>query len=163
MRAAISMLPIAFTGNNGPVRRADQTGDNEGVPVTEFRIVMDRLLRDHGHADDRRPRARRARSRRRRTGVAVVNETLAKRLFPTLDPAAVVGQRDPDRIGSTARPTRSSAWPRTCDRGGPTRRPILRCMCRSHQNPSPSMSYVVRAARRSGGAQRIRFARRWRR
>ena len=52
------MLPIAFTGNNGPVRRVDQTDPNEGVPVTEFRIVMDRLLRDDGHPGRCGPRAR---------------------------------------------------------------------------------------------------------
>ena len=39
--SAISLLPIGATGTNGPVRRVDQLGDNEGVPVTEFRIVMD--------------------------------------------------------------------------------------------------------------------------
>ena len=84
-------MPIAFTGNNGPVRRLDQTGENEGVPVTEFRIVMDQYFETMGIPmiagrvlDDR--------DQAGTTAVAVINETLAKRLFPTLDPPAVVGQ-----------------------------------------------------------------------
>src|SRR5687768_8246749 len=88
--SAISLLPVAATGNNGPVRRIDQTGDTDGVPVTEFRIVMDGYFETMGvpmlagRALDQRDRAG-------TTAVAVVNETLAKRLFPNLDPANVVG------------------------------------------------------------------------
>ena len=48
--SAINMLPIANTGFNGPVRRLDQTGDNEGVPVTEHRAVMDRYFETMGVA-----------------------------------------------------------------------------------------------------------------
>ena len=39
--SAINMLPVAATGSNGIVRRPDQLGDGEGVPVTEVRAVMD--------------------------------------------------------------------------------------------------------------------------
>ena len=95
--SGISMLPIAFTGNNGPVRRIDQTGDNEGVPVTEFRIVMDRYFETMGipiiagrPLDDR--------DRANTTPAVVLNETVAKRLFPTLDPPAAIGQSDPHRL-----------------------------------------------------------------
>jgi putative ABC transport system permease protein len=89
--SAINMLPVAATGSNGPVRRPDQLGDREGVPVTEMRVVMDgypsamgvRLLA--GRAIEARDDARAA-------PVAVVNEALASRLWPTLMPSEVVGQ-----------------------------------------------------------------------
>ncbi|HUQ87948.1 MAG TPA: ABC transporter permease, partial [Vicinamibacterales bacterium] len=100
--SGISLLPIANTGNNGPVRRVDQTSDNEGVPVTEFRIVMDRYFETMGV----RMIAGRPIDDRDRAGAplaAVVNETLAKRLFPTLDPPAVIGQ--PIRIFGNQGPT----------------------------------------------------------
>ena len=48
MRARSACCRSPHTGNNGPVRRIDQTGDNEGVPVTEFRIVMDRYFETMG-------------------------------------------------------------------------------------------------------------------
>ncbi len=99
--SAISLLPIAQTGNNGPVRRIDQTQDNEGVPVTEFRIVMDRYFDTMG-IPMMAGRALDERDRRSSAMVAVVNETLAKRLFPNLAPAAVVGQ--PIRIFGNAGP-----------------------------------------------------------
>ena len=78
---------------NGPVRRIDQTGDNEGVPVTEFRIVMDRYFETMGVPMV----AGRALDERDRQGtpfVAVVNETLAQRLFP--EPRSAGGARTAD-------------------------------------------------------------------
>ena len=41
--SAINMLPVAYRLQR-PVRRLDQTGDNEGVPVTEYRTVVDRYF-----------------------------------------------------------------------------------------------------------------------
>jgi len=78
--SAIDMLPVAATGHNGPVRRPDQTGERDGVPVTEVRVVMDgyapamglRLLA--GRAIDDRDRAT-------TPPVVVVNDTLAGRLW----------------------------------------------------------------------------------
>ena len=46
--SAIDMLPVAATGHNGPVRRADQTGERDGVPVTEVRVVMDGYVETMG-------------------------------------------------------------------------------------------------------------------
>ena len=141
--SAISLLPIANTGNNGPVRRIDQTRDDEGVPVTEFRIVMDGYFETMGmrmvagRPLDERDRANDAK-------VAVVNETLAKRLFPTLEPAAVVGQQirifgnqaPPNQIVGVVGNIRS----RRVD--APTDPEVYVAF---DQNPSPSMTMVVRA------------------
>jgi putative ABC transport system permease protein len=143
--SGISMLPIAFTGNNGPVRRIDQTGDADGVPVTEFRIVMDRYFETMGipivagRAIDDRDRAN-------TTGMAVVNETLAKRLFPALTPPAVVGQRI--YVGAAATPLQLdivgvSADVRSRRVDAP---PDPEVYVSFDQTPSPSMTFTVRAA-----------------
>jgi putative ABC transport system permease protein len=90
--SAINMLPIANTGNNGPVRRVDQTGERDGVPVTEVRVVADgyaeamglHLLAGRGIDERDGPQS---------APVAVVNRTLAARLWPGVAPVDVVGQR----------------------------------------------------------------------
>ena len=141
--SAISLLPIGATGNNGPVRRVDQLGDNEGVPVTEFRIVMDRYFETMGiplvagRSLDERDR--------KSTGfVAIVNETLARRLFPNLEPAAVVGQ--PIRIFGNSGPTNEIVGVAANIR---SRRPDMvpdpEVYVPFEQNPAPALSYVVRA------------------
>lgn len=89
--SAINMLPIANTGNNGPVRRVDQVGLDEGVPVTEVRVVAE------GYAETMGLRlvAGRAIDARDVAGaqpVAVVNQALASRLWPTVAASEVVGQ-----------------------------------------------------------------------
>jgi putative ABC transport system permease protein len=142
--SGISLLPIAFTGNNGPVRRADQTGENDGVPVTEFRIVMDRYFETMGIPliagrafDDR--------DRKGNVFVAVVNETLAQRLFPNLAPAAVVGQQI--RLFGTTGPTNEVIG---VARNVRSRRadmpPDPEVYVSFVQNPTPSMTFAVRAA-----------------
>jgi len=141
--SGISMLPIAFTGNNGPVRRADQTGDNDGVPVTEFRIVMNRYFETMGipimagRAPDERDRAN-------TPAVAVVNETLAKRLFPTLDPPQILGQ--PIRIGNVGGATLEVVGVAANVRSRrPDMPPDPEVYVAFEQNPAPSMTLVVRA------------------
>jgi len=100
--SAINLLPIGQTGRNGTVRRTDQIGDNDGVPVTEFRVVMDRYFETMGMriVTGRSPDER---DRKGSTFLAVVNDTLAKRLFPTPADADVVGQ--PIRIFGSDGPT----------------------------------------------------------
>lgn len=141
--SGISLLPIAATGNNGPVRRADQAGENEGVPVTEFRIVMDRYFETMGMAmlagrtlDDRD---------RNGTGfVAVINETLAQKLFPNQAPAAVVGQHI--RIFGATGPTNEVIGIAANIRSRrPEMPPDPEVYVPFAQNPSPSMTFVVRA------------------
>ncbi len=141
--SAISLLPIAQTGNNGPVRRVDQTQDNEGVPVTEFRIVMDRYFDTMG-VPMMAGRALDERDRKSSTLVAVVNETLAKRLFPNLEPAAVVGQ--PIRIFGNAGPTNEIVGVAANVRSRrPDAVPDPEVYVSFDQNPTPGLSYVVRA------------------
>lgn len=141
--SAISLLPIGQTGNNGPVRRIDQTGDNDGVPVTEFRIVMDRYFETMGirlvagrSLDDR--------DRKSTSLVAVVNETLAGRLFPNLKPSEVVGQ--PIRLFSTTGPTSEIIGVAANVRSRrPDAPPDPEVYVAFDQNPTPGMNYVVRA------------------
>ena len=142
--SGISLLPIANTGNNGPVRRIDQTRDDEGVPVTEFRIVMDRYFETMGM----KMAAGRPIDDRDRSGaplVAVVNETLAKRLFPTLEPPAVVGQQI--RIFGNKGPANEivgvAANIRSRRVDAPTDPEVYVSF---EQNPAPSMTFAVRAA-----------------
>jgi predicted permease len=141
--SAISLLPIGATGNNGPVRRVDQLGDIEGVPVTEFRIVMDRYFETMGIAmvagrpfDDRD---------RKTTGlVAVVNETLARRLFPNRQPADIVGQ--PIRIFGDNGPTNEIVGIAANIRSRrPEMPPDPEVYVPFEQNPAAGLTYVVRA------------------
>jgi predicted permease len=140
--SGISVLPIAFTGFNGPVRRLDQTGHNDGVPVTEFRVVMDRYFETMGiPLIAGRPLDER--DRPATTAVAVVNATLAERLFPTLSPAAVVGQQI--RLGGTNAPTEVVGVAANVRSRRPDAPPDPEVYVAFDQNPNPSMSYVVRA------------------
>jgi putative ABC transport system permease protein len=138
--SAINLLPVANTGFNGPVRRMDQTGDNEGVPVTEYRTVMDRYFETMGVPIV----AGRALDERDRQGapfVTVVNDTLARRLFPKMDPPQVIGQQirvygNPAEIVGVSANVRSRR---------PEMAPDPELYVSFAQQPSPNMTYVVRA------------------
>ena len=139
--SAINLLPIGATGFNGPVRRLDQLGANEGVPVTEFRTVMDGYFDTMGipmiagRALDHRSNT---------TPVVVVNETLARRLYPNLAPADVVGQQV--RLSGNNVPANEIIGVAANVR---SRRPDMvpdpEIYLSFEQSPSPTMSYVVRA------------------
>lgn len=141
--SAINMLPIANTGNNGPVRRVDQLAPDDGVPVTEVRVVMDgyaeamglRLLAGRAIGEGDRPGA---------PPVVVVNRTLASRLWPDLTPAQVVGQRVRVEFFADA-PPREVVGVIADVR---SRRPDLAADPELHaafrQVPFPGLSYVVR-------------------
>ncbi len=91
--SAISLLPIARTGTNGPVRPADDTApDAQGVPVTEYRAVMDDYFGAMG-IEMIAGRGILATDRSGAQNVAVLNETLARRLFPEVDPPQIVGRQ----------------------------------------------------------------------
>jgi putative ABC transport system permease protein len=141
--SAINMLPIANTGSNGPVRRADQVDEGEGVPVTEYRVVMQGYFETMGipvlagRAPDERDRPGGA-------GVVVVNETLASRLWPNRALPDVVGQHV--RLGGTTGATNEVIGVAANIR---SRRPELapdpEIYIAFSQFPSPSLNYVVRA------------------
>ena len=90
--SAISLLPIARTGTNGPVRRADEAPDAQSVPVTEYRAVMDDYFGAMG-IEMIAGRGIRATDRTDAQNVAVLNETLARRLFPGVDPPQMIGRQ----------------------------------------------------------------------
>jgi predicted permease len=94
--SAITLLPIVTTGTNGPVRRVDQAAEGDAVPVTEFRAVMDGYFDAMG-VPLLAGRGIDVRDHAGTPSVAVLNDTVAKRLFPTLDAARMIGQ--PVRIG----------------------------------------------------------------
>ena len=142
--SAINMLPVAATGRNGIVRRPDQVGERDGVPVTEVRVVMDgytdamgvRLLA--GRAIDDR-------DRRGAPPVAVVNRTLAARLWPALSPAQVIGQqvRAPFDVGNTLREVVGVVADVRSRR--PDAPPDPEIHAPFAQSPLPTLTYVVRA------------------
>ena len=138
--SAINMLPVAATGFNGPVRRLDQTGDNDGVPVTEHRTVMNGYFDTMGVPIV----AGRAFDDRDRPGppfVTIVNETLARRLFPNLTPPEVIGRQ----IRAYGNPTEIVGVSVNVRSRRPEMAPDPELYFPFAQWPNPGMSYVVRA------------------
>ena len=85
--------------------------------------------------------------------VAVVNETLAKRLFPNLEPAAVVGQ--PVRLFGTTGATNEIVGVAANVRSRrPDAVPDPEIYVSFHQIPSPGTELRGPRAGRSGGAHR---------
>jgi putative ABC transport system permease protein len=143
--SAINMLPVAATGNNGRARRDDQHGEDEGVPVTEMRVVMSgyfqtmgvRLLAGRTIEDRDRDGA---------PGVAVVNETLASRLWPGIAARQIIGRRvrsgfDPSDIARDVIGVVGNVRSRR-----PDAPPDPELYVPFAQAPSPTMSYVVRSS-----------------
>jgi predicted permease len=141
--SAINMLPIAAIGFNGTVRRPDQMGDREGVPVTEMRSVMDGYL-DAMDIDLLAGRAIDARDAADAAPVAVVNQTLAARLWPGRAPTDVVGLsvRAPWDSNGTLRTVVGVMGDIRSRR--PDAPPDPEIHAPFAQVPQPSMSYVVR-------------------
>ena len=141
--SAINMLPIASTGSNGPVRRADQVDERDGVPIVEYRVVMDRYFETMaipvlaGRVPDERDRLD-------TPGVVVINETLASRLFSGRDLSAVIGQ--PVRLGGTMGATNEVVGVVANIRSRrPDAVPDPEVYLAFSQFPSPVLNYVVRA------------------
>ena len=90
--SAIDMLPLAATGHNGPVLRADQSDPRDGVQVTEVRVVMDGYVKTMG-LTLLAGRALDAGNRQGAPPVVVVNDTLASRLWPDRPLPQVIGEQ----------------------------------------------------------------------
>ena len=141
--SAVSLLPIANTGNNGPVRRADQTREDEGVPVTEFRIVMTDYFETMGMRIVA-GRALDATDRPETPASAVVNETLAQRLFPGKPPSEILGQAI--RLGNIKGATNQIVGIVGNIRSRrPDMPPDPEVYVAFEQTPTPSLTYAVRA------------------
>lgn len=141
--SAINMLPIANTGSNGPVRRADQVDERDGVPIVEYRVVMDGYFRAMGvpliagRANDERDRLGTA-------GVVVINAALASRLFPGAQADEVIGQHV--RLGGTTGATNEVIGVVADIRSRrPDAAPDPEVYIAFSQFPSPSLNYVVRS------------------
>jgi predicted permease len=142
--SAINMLPVAATGNNGRARRDDQQGEDEGVPVTEMRIVMGgyfqamgvRLLAGRGIEDRDRDGA---------PGVAVVNQTLASRLWPGLLAPQIVGRRVRSGFDSSGLGREVVGVVDDVRSRRPDAPPDPELYVAFAQVPSATMSYVVRS------------------
>jgi putative ABC transport system permease protein len=89
---AISMLPIAQTGTNGPVRLPDRVIKPEESPLAEMRAVSPGYYKtiNVSLVAGRLPDARDLASG---PPVAVISETLVRQLWPGNAPAAVVGRQ----------------------------------------------------------------------
>ena len=142
--SAINMLPVAATGNNGRARRDDQ-GEDQGVPVTEMRIVMSGYFQAMG-VRLLAGRAIEDRDRAGTPGVAVVNATLASRLWPGLAAREIIGRRV--RIGfDSSNATREVVGVVDNVRSRrPDAPPDPELYVPFAQVPSATMTYVVRSA-----------------
>jgi putative ABC transport system permease protein len=142
---AISMLPIAQTGTNGPVRVPDRVIKPEESPLAELRTVTPGYFNAvnvplvTGRFADARDLA---------SGppVVVINETLARQLWPGETPSAIVGRRlatgfDRDNtfreIVGVTRDVRSRR---------PDAPPDAETYLPHTQAPLPSMAFTVRTA-----------------
>jgi putative ABC transport system permease protein len=142
---AINMLPIAQTGFNGPVRVPERVIPPEESPLAEGRVVTPgyfatvdvqliagQLLSAEHHA--------------KAPAVIVVNQTLARELWPGLPPAAVIGRRMATGL------ERGDAWRevigvvRDVRSRRPDAPPDAEVYVPYAQAPVPSLAFTVRSA-----------------
>jgi putative ABC transport system permease protein len=88
---AINMLPLAQTGTNGQVSLRDRQLKREEAPIAEFRVVTPAYFGAVGMQllAGRLPDAR---DRFESAPVVVINETMARLLWPAQPPSAAIGQ-----------------------------------------------------------------------
>jgi predicted permease len=142
---AINMLPIAATGMNGQVQLRERPLAREEAPIAEFRVITPGYLQAMGIAllagryPDQRDTAASG-------PVVVINETMARLLWPGEPPDRILGKmmRTGFDDGSTWREVIGVV------RDVRSRRveapPDSETYVPHAQRPLPSMSYTVRAA-----------------
>jgi putative ABC transport system permease protein len=142
---AINMLPIAATGMNGQVQLRDRPLTREEAPIAEFRVITPGYLQTMGIGliAGRYPDARDTAAV---GGVVIINETLARMLWPGDTPDRVLGRimRTGFDDGTTWREVIGVV------RDVRSRRvdapPDAETYVPHAQWPLPSLSYTVRAA-----------------
>jgi putative ABC transport system permease protein len=142
---AINMLPIASTGTNGQVRVRDRQLTREEAPIAEFRVVTPSYFETMGVqlVSGRFPDARDTAAA---TPVVVINETLARMLWPGESPATVLGKVMGTGFddGSTWRQVVGVV--RDVRSRRPDAPPDAETYIPHAQWPAPSLSFTVRAA-----------------
>jgi putative ABC transport system permease protein len=142
---AINMLPIAQTGFNGPVRVPERVIPAEESPLAEGRVVTPGYFA----TVDVQLIAGRLPSAEHHAGappVIVVNQTLARELWPGLPPDAVVGRRMATGL------ERADTWREVIGvvRDVRSRRPDAPPDAEAYvpfaQAPVPSLAFTVRSA-----------------
>jgi putative ABC transport system permease protein len=142
---AISMLPIATTGTNGSVRLRDRQLTRDAAPLAEFRVVTPTYFETMGvtllagRYPDRRDTAS-------TTAVVVINETLARMLWPGESPGAIVGRMMGTGFddGSTWREVIGVV--RDVRSRRPDAPPDAETYIPHAQWPAPTLSFTVRTA-----------------
>jgi predicted permease len=142
---AINMLPIAATGTNGQVQLRDRTLTRDEAPLAEFRVVTPSYFETMGIAllAGRYPDARDSAGS---SAVVVINETLARLLWPGESPGDVLG-----RMMGTGFDD-GSTWREVIGvvRDVRSRRPDAPADAETYiphaQWPAPSLSFTVRSA-----------------
>jgi putative ABC transport system permease protein len=142
---AINMLPIATTGTNGQVQLRDRQLSREEAPIAEFRVVTPSYFETMGvtliagrYPDQRDTAAT--------TPVVLVNETLARTLWPGDSPANVLGRMMGTGFddGSTWREVIGIV--RDVRSRRPDAPPDAETYIPHAQWPAPTLTFTVRAA-----------------
>jgi putative ABC transport system permease protein len=142
---AINMLPIATTGTNGQVQLRDRQLSREEAPIAEFRVVTPSYFETMGvtliagrYPDQRDTSAT--------TPVVLVNETLARTLWPGDSPANVLGRMMGTGFddGSTWREVIGIV--RDVRSRRPDAPPDAETYIPHAQWPAPTLTFTVRAA-----------------
>jgi putative ABC transport system permease protein len=142
---AINMLPIATTGTNGQVSLRDRQLTREEAPIAEFRVVTPTYFETMkvGLVAGRYPDARDTADS---SPIVVINETLARTLWPGESPASILG-----RVMGTGFDD-GSTWReivgivRDVRSRRPDAPPDAETYIPHSQWPAPTLTFTVRAA-----------------
>ena len=142
---AINMLPIAQTGFNGPVRVPERIIPPEESPLAEGRVVTPGYFAtvDVQLIAGRLPSAE---HHAEAPPVIVVNQTLARELWPGVPPAAVVGRRMATGLERAGNWREVIGVVRDVRSRRPDAPPDAEAYAPYAQAPVPSLAFTVRSA-----------------